>query len=441
MLLTHLRFSHASHDALNLPSSPLSTLLSRPLSFPSSLRLLLISRNSIPLSTCTHALSPLLPYPHLPRTSLPDGHILVRQEIDLLTEEGEQGRMPVTIMSLLVPEHSNAQQEQVEGHGRRAAVIILHSTGKSKEALLEKQKELACLNLIAITCDLRYHGACASSPAAYSDALVRDVWDVLRLMDYLTAVHTDTIDPSRIGITGTDTIDPSRIGITGVSLGGARSFLFLSYGASQIESSLLRRDCLAPAAPTPMIGVQMGMVAWLAAAADPWIAVAAPMIGVQVSMVAWLAAAADPRIAAAAPMIGVQCFRWAVDNNCFHARVASIPHVFNAAAEDMGKAHVDAEVVTAVWNRITPGLLQWFGPHNSLPAICPRPLLILNGETDPRCPVEGLKGAVQGAEEAYSRAGVSDHFESHVEQGVGHEVTEAMWHKAIAWMQRHLVAQ
>ncbi|CAI6006826.1 unnamed protein product, partial [Closterium sp. NIES-65] len=310
--------------------------------------------------------------------TLADGHILVRQEIDLLTEEGEQGRMPVTIMSLLVPEHSNAQQEQVEGHGRRAAVIILHSTGKSKEALLEKQKELACLNLIAITCDLRYHGARASSPAAYSDALVRawrtgqempfvfdPVWDVLRLMDYLTAVHTDTIDPSRIGITG-------------VSLGG---------------------------------------------------------------MVAWLAAAADPRIAAAAPMIGVQCFRWAVDNNCFHARVASIPHVFNAAAEDMGKAHVDAEVVTAVWNRITPGLLQWFGPHNSLPAVCPRPLLILNGETDPRCPVEGLKGAVQGAEEAYSRAGVSDHFESHVEQGVGHEVTEAMWHKAIAWMQRHLVVQ
>ncbi|CAI7771377.1 unnamed protein product [Closterium sp. NIES-53] len=282
--------------------------------------------------------------------------------------------MPVTILSLLVPE----QQRQVEGDGRRAAVILLHSTGKSKEALLERQKELACLNLIAITCDLRYHGARASSPSAYSDALVRawrtgqempfvfdPVWDVLRLMDYLTSAHTDTIDPSCIGITG-------------VSLGG---------------------------------------------------------------MVGWLAATVDPRIAAAALMIGVQCFRWAVDNNCFHARVASIPHSFNAAAEDMGKAHVDAEVVTAVWNRITPGLLQHFGPHNSLPAICPRPLLILNGESDPRCPVEGLRGAVQRAEEAYSRAGAAQRLEFHVEPGVGHEVTDAMWGKAIAWLQTCLVVK
>ncbi|CAI5482460.1 unnamed protein product [Closterium sp. Yama58-4] len=258
--------------------------------------------------------------------TLADGRILVCQDIDLLTEEGEQGRMPVTIMSLLVPEHNNTEKEQVEGHGRRAAVILLHSTGKSKEALLERQKELACLNLIAITCDLRYHGARASSPSAYSDALVRawnsgqempfvfdpvlssclsglapppippqcrcemcltcwiisqpltvlslnrplshlivsslsvprlssshpppsrcgmcfaswsisqpltrtptahshfpvpvhlpplraiQVWDVLRLMDYLTAAHSNYIDPSRIAITG-------------VSLGGTLSFL------------------------------------------------------------------------------------------------------------------------------------------------------------------------------------------------------------------------
>ncbi|GJP38772.1 hypothetical protein CLOM_g23184 [Closterium sp. NIES-68] len=303
---------------------------------------------------------------------LPDGRTLLYQDVELVTEEGEQGRMPVTIVSLLIPENNEQQHQQ-----KRAAVILLHSTNKSKEALLEKQKEIACLGFVAITCDNRYHGARASSPSAYSDALVRawrtgqempflfdPVWDVLRLLDYLTAAHTDIIDCSGIGITG-------------VSLGG---------------------------------------------------------------MVAWLAAMVDPRIAAAAPMIGVQCFKWAVDNNCFHARVASIPHAFNAAAADMGKSEVDAQVVTAVWNRITPGLLHQFGPRNSLPAICPRPLLILNGESDPRCPVEGLREAVRRTEEAYSRARVPHRFEFYADGGVGHEVTDAMWDKAITWMQTHLLA-
>jgi hypothetical protein len=45
------------------------------------------------------------------------------------------------------------------------------------------------------------------------------------------------------------------------------------------------------------------------------------------AMHAWLAAAADTRVAAVAPLIGIQGFRWAVENNAFHARVASIPKV------------------------------------------------------------------------------------------------------------------
>ncbi|CAI7735059.1 unnamed protein product [Closterium sp. NIES-54] len=40
-----------------------------------------------------------------------------------------------------------------------------------------------------------------------------------------------------------------------------------------------------------------------------------------------------------------------------------------------------------VWNHITPGLLQRFGPHNSLPAICPRRLLVLNARAQPRQPL------------------------------------------------------
>ena len=53
-----------------------------------------------------------------------------------------------------------------------------------------------------------------------------------------------------------------------------------------------------------------------------------------------------------------QSFAWAVENDQWHARVGSIPMVFAAAAADMGKEKVDAEVVRAVWSRLLPGLLE-----------------------------------------------------------------------------------
>ena len=39
----------------------------------------------------------------------------------------------------------------------------------------------------------------------------------------------------------------------------------------------------------------------------------------------------------------------------WHARAASIPQVFAAAAQDMGKPAVDSQVVAAVWQRLLPG--------------------------------------------------------------------------------------
>ena len=54
----------------------------------------------------------------------------------------------------------------------------------------------------------------------------------------------------------------------------------------------------------------------------------------------------------------LQGFAWAMNNDSWHARVGSIPRVFAAAASDLGKPAVDAEVVMAVWDRIMPGLLE-----------------------------------------------------------------------------------
>lgn len=53
----------------------------------------------------------------------------------------------------------------------------------------------------------------------------------------------------------------------------------------------------------------------------------------------------------------MQRFGWAVHHNAFRARVGSIPAVFAAAAVDLGRSSVTAEVVRAVWDKLLPGLL------------------------------------------------------------------------------------
>ena len=50
-----------------------------------------------------------------------------------------------------------------------------------------------------------------------------------------------------------------------------------------------------------------------------------------------------------------QGFKWAVDQDRWHERVASIPAVFEAAAADLGPPAVDSSVVRAVWERLLPG--------------------------------------------------------------------------------------
>merc|ERR1711879_484159 len=107
-------------------------------------------------------------------------------------------------------------------------------------------------------------------------------------------------------------------------------------------------------------------------------------------MEAWLLAAADERVAAAAPAIGVQSFRFAVENDLWSARVGTILPPFKAAAKDMGKSEIDREVVESVWRRLIPGLADGeFDSDSTLPCIAPRPLLVVNGEVDPRCPLKG----------------------------------------------------
>ncbi|XP_028115697.1 uncharacterized protein LOC114313515 isoform X1 [Camellia sinensis] len=298
-----------------------------------------------------------------PKADIPNLKDLLKEEnVYLITEAGEQGRLPVLILSI---NESN--------HQRKPAVVFLHSTHKCKEWLRPLLEAYASRGYIAVSIDSRYHGERASSMTTYRDALVSSwkqgdtmpfifdtVWDLIKLADYLIQ---------------REDIDPSKIGITGESLGG---------------------------------------------------------------MHAWFAAAVDTRYAVAVPIIGVQGFRWAIDHDKWHSRVDSIKAVFEEAQIHLGKSAIDKEVVEQVWIRIAPGLASKFDSPYSIPIIAPRPLLILNGEKDPRCPIEGLEIPKSRACKAYEDAHCPDNFKVIAQPGIGHKMTPLMVKEASDWFDTFL---
>jgi dienelactone hydrolase len=150
------------------------------------------------------------------------------------------------------------------------------------------------------------------------------------------------------------------------------------------------------------------------------------MIGVSMGgQETWLTAALDPRVKVAVPVIGVNSFRWQAEHDRWHARANLLPQVYEAVRADLGEPAVDTRVYRAAWARLTPGLMDRFdGPH-LLPLIAPRPLLVLNGETDPLVPVEAARLAAESAHRAYEAAGVPERFRFEVAPGVGHAFTDA----------------
>ena len=63
----------------------------------------------------------------------------------------------------------------------------------------------------------------------------------------------------------------------------------------------------------------------------------------------------------------------------------------HAAAGGAGKGEITSAVVATVWNKINPGIMRELDSPSSLGCIAPRPLLVINGELDPRCPKDGVQ--------------------------------------------------
>jgi dienelactone hydrolase len=268
-----------------------------------------------------------------------------------------------------------------EGKDRKwPVVIVLHGTGGTKEGQRGWLNDLARRGIMGVAIDARYHGERAGGlkgAQAYNQAIVR-AWKAKAGEKQEHPFYFDTCWDlwKTVDYLGTRAdVDADRIGMIGFSMGG-------------IET--------------------------------------------------WLAATVDERVKVLVPAIAVQGFRWSLENDRWQGRANTIRAAHEAAARDLGEKAVNQKVCRALWNKVIPGILDRFDCPSMLRLAAGRPLLIVGGELDPNCPVEGAKLAIGQAEEAYRKADASDRLKVLIAPGVKHQVTAEHRQAALEWFEKWL---
>ncbi len=260
--------------------------------------------------------------------------------------------------------------------GRRPAVIALHGTGGSKANMLALCRKLATNGFVAVAIDARYHGERRRSGKGTADYqdAILGAW---RGSEEHPLYYDTVRDVMRLldYLSKRKDVDAKRIGLIGISKGG-------------IE--------------------------------------------------AYLAAAVDKRIAVVVPCLGVQSFRWALENDAWQVRVGTFPAAFDAITKAAGIAQPDAAFARSFYDRVVPGIYGTFDGPAMLPLIAPRPLLVINGDSDPLTPLPGLKECTDAAEQAYGAAGAKARFAVRIQENTGHQLTAESEQLAIGWFIRWL---
>lgn len=263
---------------------------------------------------------------------------------------------------------------------KRPAVIVLHGTGGTKEGNRSWLERLANRGFVAIAIDGRYHGERSGlgvGTKSYNEAIVK-AWRAKDGEPQAHPFYFDTCWDIWRTIDYLQTrpdVDPERIGMIGISKGG-------------IET--------------------------------------------------WLAGAVDERVKVAVPCIGVQSFRWSLEHERWQARANTIKEAHEVAAKDLGEAAINQKVCRELWGKVIPGILDEFDGPSMLRLFAGRSLLILNGERDPNCPLEGAELAFASAKQAFHAANADDHLEINVAKGTGHAVTKEQQEAAVEWFVRWL---
>lgn len=259
--------------------------------------------------------------------------------------------------------------------GRRPVVIALHGTGGSKANMLALCRKLAARGFIAVAMDGRYHGERKSGTGT------TEYNDAIVRAWHGSGEHPfyyDTAwDVMRLVdyLATRDDVDPARIGLIGISKGGIETYL---------------------------------------------------------------AAAVDPRIAVAVPCIGVQSFRWALDHNDWQGRIGTIQPAFDAIAKDSGVTKPDSAFVEKFYDRVVPGIAGEFDGPAMLTLMAPRPLLVINSDSDIHTPLPGVKECIDTAQKVYAADHAADHFAAIIQPSTGHQVKPESERAAIEWFVKWL---
>jgi dienelactone hydrolase len=244
---------------------------------------------------------------------------------------------------------------------RRPVVIFLHGTGAKKEDQLALMRTLADRGLAVAAIDARHHGERVKT-GAHLEQYFEAMVQTYRTGKGRPYLYDNVWDVMRLidYLQTRADVDPQRIGVMGISKGGTE---------------------------------------------------------------AYLAAAADPRITVVVPIIGVQSFRWALDHDQWRARINTFFPPTQAAARSEGIAEIDAAFVRRFYDRIVPGIYGDLDAPSVLRLIAPRPLLVINSDSDPRTPLPGVQASVDAAQSAYAAMGASDKLGFYLQPDAGHVFT------------------
>ena len=264
---------------------------------------------------------------------------------------------------------ASAENERVPGiflkstasKGRRPVIIFLHGTGAKKEDQLALMRTIADRGFATAGIDAPHHGE-----RVRGDGHMQQYFDAM-VATYRTGKGRpylyDTVwDVMRLidYLETRSDVDSARIGIMGISKGGTE---------------------------------------------------------------AYIAAAVDPRIAVVVPVIGVQSFRWALDHDQWQPRVAMFGNALENAARDDGVSKVDAQFVRRFYDRVAPGIYGDLDGPSVLRLIAPRPMLIINGDSDRRTPLAGVEESVNAARKVYASLGAEDKLGLYLQPNAGHVFT------------------
>ena len=133
----------------------------------------------------------------------------------------------------------------------------------------------------------------------------------------------------------------------------------------------------------------------------------------------------------------MQSFKWSLDNGQWRARIATIQDAFDSSVAHAGKTD-NVDFVREFYARVVPGIDGQFDGPAMLALIAPRPLLVVNADSDANTPIAGVRLAVETAKPAYAAANAADKLQLIIEENTPHRVNPEAIDAGIAWFVRWL---